>query len=118
MPSTTAATVRANTSGSVVGTMASAAPARSADGSATGLGGASAGLTARPSLDSLTVALAGMDSTFRRAAASLHCDLAIIHLAVGDRDDAAQHARTARSIAGEVGSVRQLRRLDRLQIPA
>ena len=69
-------------------------------------------------LDCLNVALREMDSSFRRATASLHCDLAIAHLRSGDRDAALHFASTARSIAGEVGSVRQLRRVERLRIAA
>jgi len=69
-------------------------------------------------LDCLNVALREMDSSFRRATASLHCDLAIAHLRSGDRDAAFHFASTARSIAGEVGSVRQLRRVERLRIAA
>jgi hypothetical protein len=69
-------------------------------------------------LDCLNLARREMDSSFRRATASLHCDLAIAHLRSGDRDAALHFASTARSIAGEVGSVRQLRRIERLRIAA
>ncbi len=64
--------------------------------------------------DCLTAALGAMDASFRRAASSLHCDLALSSLARGDRDTAAVHATTFRSLARQVGSVRQLKRLERV----
>lgn len=68
----------------------------------------------REALDCLTQALGRMDGDFRRAAASLHCDLAAVHTASGDLDAAAAHAATCRSLARQVGSVRQMKRLGRL----
>jgi transcriptional regulator with XRE-family HTH domain len=69
-------------------------------------------------LPCLTSALAGMDADFRRATAGLHCDLALAWSANGDRDASLHHAREARRIADEVGSVRQARRVSRLRLVA
>jgi hypothetical protein len=69
-------------------------------------------------LSCLDAALATMDDSFRRATACLHCDLANVHLAAGDREAAAEHATLARSIAREVGSTRQLRRVAGLPLAA
>ena len=68
----------------------------------------------RDALGCLTQAFDRMQGDFRRAAASLHCDLAAVHAASGDLDAAAWHAATCRSLARQVGSVRQLKRLGRL----
>lgn len=65
-------------------------------------------------------ALEAMDSTFTRAQAGLRCDLAQAHLVRGEFGDAAQQLNTARMLAKRTGSVRHLRRIERLsgQIPS
>jgi len=62
----------------------------------------------------LTAALAGMDSTFTRAEAGLHCDLAAALHAAGDRHEARQHLRHATELAQLTGSARQRRRIAEL----
>lgn len=64
--------------------------------------------------DDLDAALATMDSTFTRARASLHCDLAAARHASGDVDEAARHLHHARSLAAAAGSARQVRRISEL----
>jgi transcriptional regulator with XRE-family HTH domain len=68
----------------------------------------------------LYAALNAMDSTFMRAQAGLCCDLAQAHLVRGEYGDAIRQLRTARMLANRTGSVRHLRRIDRLtgQIPS
>jgi transcriptional regulator with XRE-family HTH domain len=65
-------------------------------------------------------ALDAMDSTFTRAQAGLRCDLAQAHLIRGEFSDAAQQLNAARVLAKRTGSVRHLRRIERLsgQIPS
>lgn len=65
-------------------------------------------------------ALDAMDSTFTRAQAGLRCDIAQGHLARGEFGDAMEQLNTARMLAKRTGSVRHLRRIDRLtgQLPA
>jgi transcriptional regulator with XRE-family HTH domain len=65
-------------------------------------------------LDDLYKALNGMDGTFTRAEAALRCDLAYAHLMRGEQGEAKNHAREARVLASRSGSIRQLRRLDRI----
>ncbi|MBV6700597.1 helix-turn-helix transcriptional regulator [Kitasatospora aureofaciens] len=59
-------------------------------------------------------ALAGMDATFTRAAAGLHCDLAQAHLAREEQDQAVNHLRKARLLANRTGSARHRARIDQL----
>lgn len=59
-------------------------------------------------------ALEAMDSTFTRAQAGLRCDLAQAHLVRGELGDAAQQLSVARMLAKRTGSVRHLRRINRL----
>jgi tetratricopeptide (TPR) repeat protein len=59
----------------------------------------------------LTTALAGMDSTFTRAAAGLRCDLAAALHTAGHRHEARQHLRHATELAQLTGSARQRRRV-------
>jgi transcriptional regulator with XRE-family HTH domain len=63
---------------------------------------------------SLYGALEAMDSSFVRARAGLHTDLAHAHLSRAEYDDAHTHLRQARLLAGRTGSVRQRRRVDML----
>lgn len=77
-------------------------------------GNALAQLGHRDARECLTQASGRMNGDFRRAASSLHCDLAAVHTASGDLDVAAAHAATCRSLARQVGSVRQMKRLERL----
>ena len=69
-------------------------------------------------IEQLTVALAKLPVSWVRARAALHVDLAYAYAATGDRDAAMSHAREARTIARQINSDRQLRRLDRLVLPA
>ena len=63
-------------------------------------------------LDSLMVALDGTPPPFVRATASLHCDIAQSLAVRGDRASALEHAKKARRLAQQTGSIRQLRRID------
>jgi len=65
-------------------------------------------------LDSLLHALDRTPATFVRATASLHCDVAHSYAVRGDRVASLEHARTARDLARRTGSVRQLRRVERV----
>ena len=65
-------------------------------------------------VDNLYAALNRMDGTFTRAEAALRCDLAYAHVIRGEQGEARNHAREARKLASRTGSVRQLRRLDRM----
>jgi transcriptional regulator with XRE-family HTH domain len=64
-------------------------------------------------------ALNAMDSTFTRAQAGLRCDLAQAHLVRGEYSEAAEQIKAARMLAKRTGSVRHLRRIERLsgQLP-
>jgi hypothetical protein len=68
-------------------------------------------------LDQLTAALARLPPTWARARSRLLVDLAYAHAAAGDRDAALGRAREARSIARQISSDHQMRRLDRLVLP-
>ena len=68
-------------------------------------------------IDQLIGALAELPASWVRARAGLHVDLAYAYAATGNRDAAISHAREARSIARQINSDRQLRRLDRLILP-
>jgi transcriptional regulator with XRE-family HTH domain len=59
-------------------------------------------------------AVESMDATFTRAQSGLYCDLAQAHLVRGEYDDAMRQLRIARTLANRTGSVRYLRRIDRL----
>ncbi|MGR3934948.1 XRE family transcriptional regulator [Streptomyces sp. BRA346] len=63
---------------------------------------------------SLYQGLDAMDPTFVRAAAGVRCDLAQAHLARGEIDQAQEHLREARLLAGRTGSVRRRRRIELL----
>jgi len=65
-------------------------------------------------VNSLYQALDTLDPTFVRASAGLRCDLAQAHLARQEFDQAAEHLRQARLIASRTGSVRHLKRIERL----
>lgn len=62
-------------------------------------------------VDVLSAALERLDRTFTRAEASLRTDLTFALLNQGDRVEARTQANLARSLAFDVGSTRQLRRL-------
>lgn len=62
-------------------------------------------------IDYLRRAIDKMDSSFVRAAAGLRCDLAQALISSDEGDEARVHLRTARSLANQVGSVRQRRRI-------
>ncbi|OLM27618.1 hypothetical protein Ae717Ps2_7294 [Pseudonocardia sp. Ae717_Ps2] len=49
-----------------------------------------------------------------RATASLHCDVAQSYAVRGERVSSLEHARVARDLARRTGSIRQLRRIDRV----
>lgn len=65
----------------------------------------------------LTHALNRLDRSFVRAEATLHIDLATALAASGNQDEASEHARRAHTLAAELGSTRQRRRLQTLRIP-
>ncbi|MGH3855846.1 MAG: hypothetical protein ACRDR6_20640 [Pseudonocardiaceae bacterium] len=62
----------------------------------------------------LTDALNRLDSSFVRAETSLRVDLATALAATGDQEQARVHAQRARTLAWEVGSIRQRQRLQTL----
>jgi transcriptional regulator with XRE-family HTH domain len=59
----------------------------------------------------LSLALETLDPSFVRAAAGLHCDLAIAHGARGETDIARGHAELATRLADATMSIRQQRRI-------
>lgn len=65
-------------------------------------------------VDVLSTALSRLDPTFTRAETGLRVDLATAFLAMGEREEARVHARRARTLAVEIGSTRQQRRITRL----
>jgi tetratricopeptide (TPR) repeat protein len=65
-------------------------------------------------VDDLTSALSGLDPTFTRAAAGLHCDLALAYSQRGEHDAAREQARAAERLATQMASTRQRRRISRL----
>lgn len=67
-------------------------------------------------VEELHVALDELDETFTRAEAGLRGDLAHAHAVRGELDEANQQARAARRLASRLGSVRHLRRIDRLAL--
>ena len=62
----------------------------------------------------LYAAIGAMDSTFTRAQAGLHCDLAQAHLMRQEYGEAAEHLRSARLLANRTGSIRYRRRIEGL----
>ncbi len=62
----------------------------------------------------LTDALNRLDRSFVRAEAALRIDLATALAASGNQDEASEHARRAHTLAAELGSTRQRRRLQTL----
>jgi tetratricopeptide (TPR) repeat protein len=69
-------------------------------------------------IQQLTTALAASPPDFVRARGAVHVDLAFAHARAGSRDAAREHARQARRLVSQLGSVRLRRRLDRLVLPA
>ena len=65
-------------------------------------------------IDWLARALNDLDSSFTRARAALHCDLAIAYLVREELDAVDEHARQAGELADVTMSVRQRQRVDRL----
>ncbi|MCU1687731.1 MAG: hypothetical protein JWQ81_8470 [Amycolatopsis sp.] len=63
----------------------------------------------------LASALNRLDPTFTRAETGLRVDLAAAFTAMGEHDEARVHVIRARTLAAEIGSVRQQRRLKQLQ---
>lgn len=68
-------------------------------------------------IQQLTMVLDSAPVDFVRARASVHIDLAFAYARAGDRDAARDHARQARRLISQVGSVRLRRRLDGLVLP-
>lgn len=66
-------------------------------------------------IEDLRIGRCGLDSTFTRARAGLHADLAHALVAAGQHDDARTELRTASGLAAQVGSVRQGRRIRQLK---
>jgi tetratricopeptide (TPR) repeat protein len=69
---------------------------------------------AAEAIDDLTDAVSRLDPTFTRAAAGLHCDLALAHSVRGDHEAAREEAQHAEALAAMTASVRQQRRISRL----
>jgi transcriptional regulator with XRE-family HTH domain len=65
-------------------------------------------------MDNLYTALGAMDSTFTRATAGMHCDLAQAHLARGEPPLALEHLDKARVISQQTSSARHYRRVELL----
>jgi hypothetical protein len=66
-------------------------------------------------VDVLSSALSRLDPTFTRAETGLRVDLATAFLALGEHEVGSAYAMRARTLATEIGSVRQQRRIDRLE---
>ncbi|PZS36268.1 MAG: hypothetical protein DLM59_01515 [Pseudonocardiales bacterium] len=64
-------------------------------------------LGAAEAIDSLSTAMARMDPSFARAAASMHCDLALVYSLRGDQDASHEQARRAQELAIRTTSARQ-----------
>lgn len=73
-----------------------------------------AGLGDSGALDALLSALGRTPGMSVRATASLHCDVAQSYAVRGERVSSLEHARVARDLARRTGSIRQLRRIDRV----
>jgi tetratricopeptide (TPR) repeat protein len=71
-------------------------------------------LGAAEAVDELTRALDGLDPSFTRARAGLHCDLALAHAARGELDAVRAHAARSTELAEATTSARQKRRLEKL----
>lgn len=69
----------------------------------------------RSAVDVLSAALERLDPTFARAEVGLRVDLATALTSIGERTAAREHVATAKVHAAEIGSRRQLRRLDALR---
>jgi hypothetical protein len=78
-------------------------------------GTAAARLGDSDAINALEYALSGMDSTFIRARAQLHVELAYSLLAADRCYDASVQAESAHALAGRAGSLRQRRRVQRLK---
>lgn len=74
-------------------------------------GSALAHLGDESAIDDLSSAVALMDSTFTRAGAGLHSDLALALARSGEIDQAKEHIELAGDLANAVGSDRQRRRI-------
>jgi hypothetical protein len=74
-------------------------------------GSALAHLGDESAVDDLSSAAAGMDSTFTRAGAGLHGDLALALVRSGQIEQAAEHVKQAADLADAVGSARQRQRI-------
>lgn len=74
-------------------------------------GSALAQLGDKSAVDDLSSAVARMDSTFTRAGAGLHSDLALALARSGNIDRAAEHVKQAADLADAVGSASQRRRI-------
>ncbi|ASO22052.1 transcriptional regulator with XRE-family HTH domain [Actinoalloteichus hoggarensis] len=70
----------------------------------------------RSAVTVLSDALQALDPSFTRAETALRVDLTHALLHAGERDSAVEQAAQARTLAGQVGSVRQRRRLARLAL--
>jgi len=71
-------------------------------------------LGAAEAVDKLSVTIERLDPSFARAAAGVHCDLALAYSVRGARDEARQAATKAAALAAQTASVRQRRRINRL----
>lgn len=71
-------------------------------------------LGAVEAVEDLAAALDRLDPTFTRAAAGLHCDLALALSVQGQYVEARDEARTAETLAQQTASTRQRRRIRRL----
>jgi hypothetical protein len=69
-------------------------------------------------IDQLVTALPRLPAEFVRARSGMLVDLTFAYAAAGDRDAALANAREAKRLAAQIKSDRQLRRLDRLILPA
>ena len=65
-------------------------------------------------IEDLRTALAGIDPSFKRAAAGLHVDLAIAQTQRGERNESKHHADKAAHLSMATGSARQRRRIVQL----
>lgn len=65
-------------------------------------------------LSQLQQALASMDPTFTRAQAGVRCDIAQAYAFRGERAEAAAQIREARRLANRTGSIRHIRRIERI----
>jgi hypothetical protein len=68
----------------------------------------------REAVEVLSSVLQRLDPTFIRAETSLRVDLAIAFAAIGERDESQHHVAHAATLATDIGSARQRRRLQLL----